>query len=76
MIPAEPDGQGPISKTLPRDLPNKRDLRRSFKKEEKDSCRAGVDVMITILCDFRQFSAKKSAFFSQTNVMIKIVHLV
>jgi hypothetical protein len=24
---------------------------------------AGVDVMITIFCDFRQFSAKKLAFF-------------
>jgi hypothetical protein len=34
----------------------------------------GVDVMITIFCDFRQFSAKKLAFFSKTNVMIKIVH--
>jgi hypothetical protein len=30
----------------------------------------GVDVMITIFCDFRQFSAKKLAFFSKTNVMI------
>jgi hypothetical protein len=34
----------------------------------------GVDVMITILSDFRQFSPKKLAFFSQTNVMIKILH--
>jgi hypothetical protein len=25
--------------------------------------RAGVDVMITIFCDFSQFSAKKLAFF-------------
>jgi hypothetical protein len=33
-----------------------------------------VDVMITIVCDFWQFSAKKLAFFSQTNVMIKIMH--
>jgi hypothetical protein len=33
---------------------------------------AGVDVMITIFCDFRQFSAKKLAFFSKTNVMVKI----
>jgi hypothetical protein len=32
----------------------------------------GVDVMITIFCDFRQFSAKKLAFFSKTNVMIII----
>jgi hypothetical protein len=34
----------------------------------------GVDVMITIFCDFRQFSPKKLAFFSKTNVMIKILH--
>jgi hypothetical protein len=40
------------------------------------ACRTtpGVDVMITIFCDFRQFSAKKLAFFSKTNVMIKILH--
>jgi hypothetical protein len=31
----------------------------------------GVDVMITIFCDFSQFSAKKLAFFINTNVMIK-----
>jgi hypothetical protein len=35
---------------------------------------AGVDVMMTIFCDFRQFSAKKLAFLSKTNVMIKILH--
>jgi hypothetical protein len=35
---------------------------------------AGVDVMVTIFCDFRQFSAKKLAFFSKTNVRIKILH--
>jgi hypothetical protein len=34
----------------------------------------GVDVMITIFSDFRQYSAKKLAFFSKTNVMIKILH--
>jgi hypothetical protein len=32
----------------------------------------GVDVIISIFCDFRQFSGKKLAFFSKTNVMIKI----
>jgi hypothetical protein len=32
----------------------------------------GVDVMITIFCDFYPFSAKKLAFFSKTNVMITI----
>jgi hypothetical protein len=31
----------------------------------------GVDVMITIFCDFSQFSAKKLAFFLNTNIMIK-----
>jgi hypothetical protein len=33
----------------------------------------GVDVMITIFCDFCQFSAKILAFFSKTNVMIKFL---
>jgi hypothetical protein len=32
----------------------------------------GVDVMITIFCDFCLFSAKKLAFFSKANVMISI----
>jgi hypothetical protein len=36
--------------------------------------RPGVDVMITIFCDFCQFSAKKLALVSKTNVMIKILH--
>jgi hypothetical protein len=36
--------------------------------------RPGVDVMITIFSDFWQFSAKKLAFFSKTNVIIKILH--
>jgi hypothetical protein len=35
--------------------------------------RAGVDVVITIFCNFWQFSAKKLAFFSKTNVVIKIL---
>jgi hypothetical protein len=30
--------------------------------------------MITIFCDFWKFLAKKLAFFSKTNVMIKILH--
>jgi hypothetical protein len=37
---------------------------------------SGVDDMITIFCDFWRFSAKKMAFFSKTNVMIKILHNV
>jgi hypothetical protein len=32
------------------------------------------DVMIPVFCDFRQFSAKKLAFFSKTNVMINFFH--
>jgi hypothetical protein len=36
------------------------------------SSKPGVDVMITIFCDFRQFLAKQLAFFSKTNVMITI----
>jgi hypothetical protein len=32
----------------------------------------GVDVMITIFCDFCQFSAEKMGFFSKTNVMMTI----
>jgi hypothetical protein len=35
---------------------------------------SGVDVMVTIFCDFCQFLANKLAFFSKTNVMIKILH--
>jgi hypothetical protein len=34
---------------------------------------SGVDVMITIFCDFRQFS-EKIAFFSKTNVMLQFSH--
>jgi hypothetical protein len=30
--------------------------------------------MITIFCDFSQFSAKKLAFFTNTNVMINFLH--
>jgi hypothetical protein len=41
----------------------------SFEKN-RPKCIPGVDVMITIFCDFSQFSAKKLAFFSKTNVMI------
>jgi hypothetical protein len=33
-----------------------------------------VDAMVAMFCDIRQFSAKKFAFFSKTNVMIKFVH--
>jgi hypothetical protein len=37
----------------------------------QDFALTGVDVMITILCDFLLFSAKKLAFFLNTNVTIK-----
>jgi hypothetical protein len=33
-------------------------------------CQSGVDVVITIFGDFCQFSAKKMALFSKTNVII------
>jgi hypothetical protein len=48
--------------------------KRLAKKSPKyrNFTQSGVNVMITIFCDFRQFSAKKLAFFSKTNVMIKI----
>jgi hypothetical protein len=36
--------------------------------------RPGVDVMITIFCDFPQFSPTKLAFFTNTNLMIKFLH--
>jgi hypothetical protein len=32
---------------------------------------SGVDILITIFCDFCQFSATKLAFFLNTNVTIK-----
>jgi hypothetical protein len=35
---------------------------------------SGVDVMITILGDFRHFSAKILAFFLKNNAMIKFLH--
>jgi hypothetical protein len=33
----------------------------------------GVNLMITIFCDFRQFSAKKIGAFLKTNVMHKLL---
>jgi hypothetical protein len=42
----------------------------AFKQIFLDECISGVDVMITIFCDFCQFSAKKLSFFLNTNVMI------
>jgi hypothetical protein len=48
---------------------NKAEKRRMHLKNLQ-SLLTGTDVMITIFCDFWQFSAKKLAFFSKTNVMI------
>jgi hypothetical protein len=47
-------------------------LRRTTKKNVflNADFKPGVDVIITISRDFRQFSAKKLAFFSITKVMI------
>jgi hypothetical protein len=50
------------------------DFMSQFRPEIAIKLHQGVDVMITIFSDFRQFSAKKLAFFSKTNVMIKILH--
>jgi hypothetical protein len=49
-------------------------VNNDFSKKSLQNHRTGVDVMITIFCDFCQFSAKKLVFFSKTNVMIKILH--
>jgi hypothetical protein len=38
------------------------------------SASPGVDVMITIFWDFRQFSEKKLAFFSKINVMVNFLN--
>jgi hypothetical protein len=55
-------------------LETKNFRRRREEKKAASLLLPGVDVMITIFCDFRRFSAKKLAFFSKTNVMIKILH--
>jgi hypothetical protein len=48
---------------------------KELEVENYPNCRkSGVNVMITIFCDFSQFSAKKLAFFLNTNVMIKNLH--
>jgi hypothetical protein len=45
-------------------------------KNRRKERRAGVNVMITFFRHFRQFSAKKLAFSSKTNVIIKILPIV
>jgi hypothetical protein len=49
-------------------------VQKKHKIKQAKFWRPGVDVLITIFCDFRQFSAKKLAFFSKINSMIKILH--
>jgi hypothetical protein len=46
---------------------------KSFLPNLQGKYTSGVDVMITIFWDFWQFSAKKLAFFSKNNVMIKFL---
>jgi hypothetical protein len=48
--------------------------RKSDEKINYKSKGPGVDFMITIFCNFCQFSAKKLEFFSKTNVMIQFLH--
>jgi hypothetical protein len=48
--------------------------KKSFVWLEKITEPPGVDVMITIFCDFQQFSAKKLALFTKTNVKIKFLN--
>jgi hypothetical protein len=39
--------------------------RREVADQKNKKMIPGVDVMVTIFCDFRQFSAKQLAFFSK-----------
>jgi hypothetical protein len=48
-------------------------MKKILSKMRSLDMEAGVDVMITIFCHFCQFSEKKLAFFSKTNVMITIL---
>jgi hypothetical protein len=45
-------------------------LRTTWRRLSGKRKHPGVDVMITIFCDFPQFSANKLAFFINTNVTI------
>jgi hypothetical protein len=55
-------------------LPGPATVRSSVLQAQARGLVSGVDVMITIFCDFCQFSVKKLAFFSKTNVMIQFLH--
>jgi hypothetical protein len=62
---------------FPSDLPRRFASARAGTAGQPSGTQAGwpgVDVTIIIFCDFWQFSAKKMAFFSKNNVMIKILH--
>jgi hypothetical protein len=50
--------------------------RESLRKISSKMGVPGVDVMITILCDFSQFPAKKLAFFLNPNVMINFFQIL
>jgi hypothetical protein len=52
----------------------RRPLRSLSPAHAQKACWPGVDVVITIFCDFRQFRANKLAFFSKTNGMINFLH--
>jgi hypothetical protein len=45
-------------------------------RRDEKMTRSGVDVTLTIFCDFCHFLAKKLAFFSKTNVVIKFMHKI
>jgi hypothetical protein len=55
---------------------NRQMQRKAAQNNTDKLCRTGVDVMITIFCDFWQFSENKMAFFWKTNVMIKFLHII
>jgi hypothetical protein len=54
----------------------KKTVRSKHSPNGRKIAKSGVDVMITIFCDFCQFLEKKLAFFSKTNVMIKFLQKV
>jgi hypothetical protein len=62
---------GPAEEQKVRREGGRPDQKKKGKKINEKRSRPGVDVMITIFCDFSQFSAKKLAFFLKTNVIIK-----
>jgi hypothetical protein len=68
--------EGPAGRLQPRLLPERKYFFRDSEKETLHRIlrRSVVDVMITIFCESCQFSAKKMAFLSKTNVMFKFLH--